>query len=51
MENVIIIGLLVIILSLAAFYVYKSKKKGCKCVGCPHAQECVTKIKQNCCKK
>lgn len=35
MENVIIIGILVVIIGLAAFYVYKEKKNGKKCIGCP----------------
>ncbi len=35
MENVIIIAIVVIIVALAAFYVYKAKKSGKKCIGCP----------------
>ena len=35
MENILIIALLAVILGGAAGYVYKSKKRGVKCVGCP----------------
>ena len=35
MINAIIVGILLLILGGAAFYVYKSKKKGKKCIGCP----------------
>jgi hypothetical protein len=34
MENIILIALLGVILGGAAGYVYKSKKKGVKCIGC-----------------
>lgn len=51
MENIIIVAVVVVVVALAAVYIFKAKKKGCKCIGCPHAQECVTKINQNCCKK
>lgn len=40
MENAIIIGVLIVILGLAVLYVYKAKKKGCKCIGCPSAEAC-----------
>ena len=35
MENVIVIIVLVVIIGLAAGYVYKAKKSGKKCIGCP----------------
>jgi len=34
-ENIIVILILVIIVGLAAFYVYRAKKSGKKCIGCP----------------
>ena len=40
MENIIVIALLVIIIGLAAFYVYKAKKSGKKCIGCPDSGIC-----------
>lgn len=41
LENIIIILILVVILGGAAWYVYKSKKSGKKCIGCPDG--CSTK--------
>lgn len=35
MENIIIVAVLILIIGLAAFYVYRAKKKGKKCIGCP----------------
>lgn len=35
MENLIIIGIIVLILGLAIGYVIKEKKNGRKCIGCP----------------
>ena len=40
MENIILIALLGVILGGAAGYVYKSKKKGVKCIGCPDGSKC-----------
>ena len=46
MENVIIILVVVIIVGLAGGYVYKAKKSGQKCIGCPHANSCNTKTEK-----
>ena len=35
MENVIIIAIIAFIVLLSARYVYKAKKNGKKCIGCP----------------
>lgn len=40
MENIIIIAILVVIVGLAALYIYRAKKKGQKCIGCPHSGKC-----------
>ena len=40
MKNVIIITALVLILAFAAGYVIREKKKGKKCIGCPHCKAC-----------
>ena len=40
MENIIIIAILVLILGFAAWYIYKSKKSGKKCIGCPDGASC-----------
>ena len=40
MVNVLIILAVLAILGGAALYVYKEKKAGAACVGCPHAKSC-----------
>lgn len=40
MENVIVIAILVAILGAAVRYVYKAKKRGQKCIGCPDGGNC-----------
>ncbi len=40
MEDIIIVAILLIIIGLAAFYVYRAKKKGKKCIGCPNSGSC-----------
>lgn len=43
MENFIIIAIIVLIIGFAAFYVYKAKKSGKKCIGCPNSCSCSAK--------
>ncbi|MGYP005769284809 len=43
MTNWIAIAVIVIILAAAARYVYKAKKSGAKCIGCPAAKSCGSK--------
>ena len=40
MVNVIAILVLALIVGAAAGHVYKAKKRGQKCIGCPYAQKC-----------
>ena len=40
MVNLIVIAVVALILGLAAGYVYKEKKKGTVCVGCPYSGTC-----------
>lgn len=40
MDNFIIIAIIAVIVILAALYVYKAKKNGRKCIGCPYAKNC-----------
>lgn len=35
MENLIIIGIILIIVGIAVYYIRKEKKKGTRCIGCP----------------
>ena len=43
MEDVIGIGFLSILVGVAGFYIWKEKKKGTKCIGCPSAGCCSSK--------
>lgn len=40
MENIIVAVILIVIVAAAGLYVYKAKKRGQKCIGCPYAQNC-----------
>ena len=48
MENVIIIAILILIIGSAGFYVYKAKKNGRKCIGCPNSCGCSGQNGQGC---
>ena len=43
MEDIIIIVILAVIIGLAGWYVYKAKKSGKKCIGCPDGCSCSAK--------
>ncbi len=45
MANIIIIVLLVILEGLAVSYLYRAKKKGKTCIGCPYSDSCGKKNK------
>ena len=36
----LIIAIIAVILGGAALYIYKAKKRGAKCIGCPSANRC-----------
>jgi hypothetical protein len=40
MENAIIVTILVLIVGGIALYLWKAKKRGEKCIGCPYAKQC-----------
>ena len=40
MTDIIIIGILLIVVGGAVFYIVKAKKNGAKCVGCPASGTC-----------
>lgn len=40
MENVIIVIALLAIIGLCALYIVRAKRRGEKCIGCPHSKEC-----------
>ena len=43
MIDLIVIGILVILVGIAVFYILKEKKKGQKCIGCPSSGCCTSK--------
>ncbi len=43
MIDVIIIAVMLVMVGLAGFYVYKAKKSGKKCIGCPDGCACGSK--------
>jgi len=43
METAIVIVILILILGAAAWYVYRAKKNGRKCIGCPDGGSCCKK--------
>ncbi len=40
MTDIIIIAVISCIVAGASFYIYKAKKRGEKCIGCPYAKQC-----------
>lgn len=40
MENIIIAVIIVAIVAAASLYIYKAKKSGKKCIGCPDGGSC-----------
>ena len=40
MENFVVVLILILILGGAGGYVYKAKKRGVKCIGCPAGGSC-----------
>ncbi|MBQ8403690.1 MAG: FeoB-associated Cys-rich membrane protein [Clostridia bacterium] len=47
-ENVIIVVVLALIVGLASFYIYKAKKSGKKCIGCPDSKTCTGSCSGGC---
>ena len=39
-ETIAVIGLVLLVVGGALCYVIRSKRRGVKCIGCPHAKEC-----------
>jgi len=40
MENVILVVIIALIIGGAVRYIYKAKKNGAKCIGCPNGSKC-----------
>ena len=39
-ENIVLIAVIALILGGAGFYIFKAKKSGKKCIGCPDSGSC-----------
>jgi hypothetical protein len=48
MINVLLIIILLLIVGSISFYLYKQKKKGYHCIGCPYAGKCEKKASGEC---
>ncbi len=40
MDNLIILAVVILIVGAACAYIYREKKRGTPCIGCPHAKSC-----------
>ena len=40
MENLIILAVVAVIITLSGRYLYRAKKRGVKCIGCPSGCSC-----------
>ncbi|MBR6525015.1 MAG: FeoB-associated Cys-rich membrane protein [Clostridia bacterium] len=48
MANAVVIAILALVLFPVVRYLYKAKKRGEHCVGCPYARECSAAAKARC---
>ena len=49
MINIILLAVILCIAGGAAYYIYRAKKRGETCIGCPYAKQCGGKCGGNCC--
>ena len=49
MENIILIVVILAIVAGASWYIYKEKKSGRKCIGCPDSGSCAHCAGGSCC--
>ncbi len=47
MDDIIVVGIILLIVALALIYIIRAKKRGQKCIGCPASKSCASK-KCNC---
>lgn len=48
MESIIAAVVIIAIVALAVRYIYKEKKSGAKCIGCPDSKTCSAKSCSSC---
>ena len=40
MDNIIVIAIVALIVGLAGWYIWKEKRRGVQCIGCPDSKTC-----------
>ncbi|MCI5774108.1 MAG: FeoB-associated Cys-rich membrane protein [Erysipelotrichaceae bacterium] len=43
MIDLIVLAIIAACVGFASYYLYRKKKQGAKCIGCPYAKECTKK--------
>lgn len=43
MGNIIVVAVLICVVGAAIYYLYKAKKNGQSCIGCPYSGQCASK--------
>lgn len=51
MENIIIIAIVLAIVTSISVYLYRAKKRGQHCIGCPYSKSCCGKCGNSSCGK
>lgn len=51
MKDLIIIAIILLLAGAALWYLYRAKKKGHKCIGCPYGSACCQKHCGSCATK
>lgn len=47
MVNFAIGGIILMLIAAAVLYIYKEKKRGAKCIGCPSAGACASRCRED----
>ena len=48
MTNLVLILILIAIVGGASLYIYRAKKQGTKCIGCPSGKDCGRQVSHGC---
>lgn len=49
LTDIIAVAVIAAVVGLAVMYIVKERKKGNRCIGCPHAKTCAKNSKENSC--
>lgn len=50
LTDIIAIAVIAAVVGIAVTYIVKERKKGNRCIGCPYAESCAKKAKENSCR-